>query len=68
MDKLILSTAAMLFATATFATEVKNFDGCDAAKVEGANYFNLVDPNCKTASEVFSSSKGEDKRAELKDE
>lgn len=60
----ILSVFAILFATASFAEEV-NFDGCAAVKVEGANYYNLVDPNCKTASEEFSSSKGEDKRAEL---
>ena len=65
MKKFIIAAFAATFATAAFATEVKNFDGCDAFKVEGANYYNFVDPRCKTNQELYSSSKGEDKRAEF---
>lgn len=65
--KTLSTLFAIFFATTLFASEV-TFDGCKAVKVEGANYYNFIDPTCKTISEQFSSSKGEDKRAEALEE
>lgn len=47
-----------------WAQETRDFDGCLGVKVEGANYYNLVDPRCKTISSQYSSSPGEDARRE----
>lgn len=65
MTKLHL-TAALALALSTFSASAETtiINGCEAFKVEGANYYNLVDPTCKDSISVYSSSRGEDARAE----
>jgi hypothetical protein len=48
-----------LFATSAFANEV-NFDGCKGVKVEGTNYYNLVDPRCKTEASKYETTGAEE--------
>lgn len=64
MKLTFVAITAALIGTASFASETVNFDGCEAKLVPGTNYYNLVDPRCKTVSEQFSSSPGEDARRE----
>lgn len=65
--KTICTIAALFFATAATAQTI-DFDGCVGVKVEGTNYYNLVDPRCKTASSEYESSEREnDARDALRD-
>lgn len=68
MKKLALTVALTFAAAGIAAAQTIIVDGCAATKVEGANYYNFDNPRCVTESAKFSSSKGEDKRAELVDE
>jgi hypothetical protein len=60
MRKLALMAAAAIgFAGMSFA-ETVNFDGCEGKLVPGTNYYNLVDPRCKTETEKFQSTGAEE--------
>lgn len=62
--KLILSAIVVVAFASAASAETVNFDGCEGKLVPGTNYYNLVDPRCKTESEKFSSSPSEDTRRE----
>lgn len=62
MKLFFLTVFAVLIGTVSFAADVVNFDGCDAKLVPGTNYYNLVDPRCKTESEKFQSTGAEERK------
>ncbi|MDQ2066711.1 hypothetical protein Q9295_10010 [Xinfangfangia sp. CPCC 101601] len=66
---LTLTMALALAGSAVRANEQPqfvNFDGCEGKLVEGTNYYNFVEPGCKTYSRIHGSTPGEDKREEMR--
>lgn len=62
MKLTFVTIAAALIGSASFASETVNFDGCEGKLVPGTNYYNLVDPRCKTETEKFQSSNAEENK------
>lgn len=56
-----------LFATSAFANEV-DFDGCKGVKVEGTNYYKLIDPKCKSNLEIFGTTEAEENKKRAAEE
>lgn len=63
--KCTIAFCAVLFAATSAHAETVNFDGCAGKLVPGTNYYNLIDPRCKTVSSQYDSTETEErKRAE----
>lgn len=61
MKTLISSIFFVAFSSVAFA-ETVNFDGCEGKLVPGTNYYNLVDPRCKTESSKYETTGAEETR------
>lgn len=67
MKRIIAICAFALVATAATASETVNFDGCEGRLVAGTNYYNLVDPRCKSVSSQYDSAETETARREAEE-
>jgi hypothetical protein len=55
----LIAVLASGVAGAAFA-ETVNFDGCEGKLVPGTNYYNLIDPRCKTVSSQYETTGAEE--------
>lgn len=50
----LLSSTAAIAGPAPEGAKLMMFDGCEAYQVEGTNYYNFVNPRCKTNAAIYS--------------
>ena len=60
--KTVFSTAAVILFASMASADTVNFDGCEGKLVPGTNYYNLVDPQCKTVSSQYETTGAEETR------